>query len=215
MQMHEAVRKTFKQVVAGDLTATGFELERRITEELKLEGLADNGYFEHYREFAVEMIRYFATSREGKTPEKPAVLRVAYGEEEEIIVTHDDVLLASDGSRTLRKIVTGHGRKNDEKKIGAAAFLTAAHEAFPGAEVELVYLADQRTRSVTLKPNELKTRRKHIDKHLGQIKSGRFPQKASSRTCPNCPAFFICGPIPNGSITPTFRSLTNLDGKKS
>jgi len=214
MQMHEAVRKVFKRLVVGDVSATGVELERTITEELKVEGLAGNGYFEHYREFAVDMIRYFAATREGQTPEEPAVLRLAYGEEE-IIVTPDDVLLASDGTRTLRKVITGHGRKDDEKKIGAAAFLTAAHEAFPGAQVELVYLADQRTRSVTLKPNELKTRRKHIDTHLGKIREGQFPQATSTRTCPNCPAFFICGPVPNGSIKPSFRSLTIPDDKKS
>lgn len=209
MQMHEAVRKVFKQVVASEHSSTGAGLETEVAEALKAEGLASNGYYDHYHEFAVAMILYFAASRNGCTPEKPAALRVAYGDEE-IVVTPDDVLLAPDGSRKLRRVMTGHGRKDDEKKLGAAAFLMAAADAFPGAEVELVYLADQQTRSVALKPNEITTRRENIREHLRQIRTGHFPQKASLRTCPNCPAFFICGPIPHGPFTPVSRSLTDL-----
>lgn len=44
-------------------------------------------------------------------------------------VTPDDVLLALDGNRTVRKIMTGRSRKDDEKKVAAAAFLMAATEA--------------------------------------------------------------------------------------
>jgi superfamily I DNA/RNA helicase len=210
MQMHEAVRAVFKGVVAGDVTTTGAALEMNVAEALKSEGLASDGYYEHYLEFAVQMIRYFAASREGLTPEKPTALRVAYGEEE-VIVTPDDVLLSPDGSRTFRRVMTGHGRKDDEKKVGAAALLVAATEAFPGAKVELVYLADQQMRQVALKPNEVTTRRKHMSDHLGEIRAGRFPPNVSSRTCPNCPAFFICGPVPNGAFTPRLRTPNGLD----
>ena len=32
--------------------------------------------------------------------------------------------------------------------------------------------------------------------HGADIRAGVFPAEPSSRTCPGCPAFFICGPTP-------------------
>jgi len=209
MHMHEAVRSVTKRVACGELGATDSELDTKVAEALEAEGLANHGYYEHYRRFALAMVRYFAASREGHTPEKPIALRVTFGAEE-IFVVPDDVLIAPDGVRTLRRVMTGHGRKDDEKAVSAAAFQLAAAEAFPGARVELVYLADQQTRPVTLKPNELKTRERKLSQLLEGIRNGQFPQKASSRTCPNCPAFFICGPIPDGKFQPTFRHPTSV-----
>lgn len=203
MQMHEAVRKVFKQIASDLNTDTDVGMESKVATALEVEGLADHGYYEHYLEFAVAMIRYFVTSRKGYNVEKPTALRVTYGDEE-IIVTPDDVLLAPDGSITVRKVMTGHSRKDDEKKASAAAFLMAATEAFPGAQVELMYLADQQTLSVAFKSKELMTRSEHISQHLQQIRMGSFPPKTSVRTCPNCPSFFICGNVPGGAFAPTF-----------
>ncbi|RYG96225.1 MAG: ATP-dependent helicase, partial [Alphaproteobacteria bacterium] len=142
MQMHEAVRGVFKQVVSGETSATTCELNLKVADALEAEGLANHGYYNHYRSFALAMIHYFAATREGHTPEKSIALRLSFGVEE-IIVMPDDVLIASDGVRTLRRVMTGHGQKDDEKGVGAAAFLLAAAEAFPGSKVELIYLADQ------------------------------------------------------------------------
>jgi len=192
-------------VVSGELSNTGAELDANVAEALEVEGLANHGYYEYYRNFASAMIHYFAASRKGLTPEKPTALRVSFGAEE-IIVMPDDVLIAPDGVRTLRRIITGHGRKGDEKEVGAAAFLIAATEAFPGAKVELVYLADQQTRAVTLTLGELKTRERKLGQLLGDIRAGIFLGRPSSRTCPNCPAFFICGPLPDGAFQPKFRN---------
>jgi superfamily I DNA/RNA helicase len=205
MQMHDAVRTVFKRVVSGEINAGSSELEKNVAEALASEGLTTHGYYEHYRNFALTMIRYFATSREGHNPEAPSALRVAFGKEE-IIVLPDDVLIGNDGVRTFRRVQTGHGRKSDDKDVGAAAFVLAATKAFPGAKVEIVNLADQRARPVSLKPDELKTRERKINEYLAEIRAGRFPQEVSSRTCPNCPAFFICGPVPGGQFEPLFRA---------
>lgn len=204
IQMHDAVRKVFKQVVVGSKTTTESDLDINVDEALAAEGLSDHGYYDQYRDFALAMIRYFATSRMGHIPETPSALQVVHAEEE-IFITPDDVLITPDGTRILRKVMTGHGRKDDEKNISAAVFLMAAVEAFPGARVELVYLADQQVRTIALKPMEIDTRKQHLNKHLKDIRAGRFPQNVSSRTCPNCPAFFVCGQVPDGAFSPTFR----------
>lgn len=204
LQMHDAVRVLIRKVVSGELDAAALDMEVTVRGALENEGLADHGYFDHYREFASAMVGYFVATRYGHSPEVPSALCLTFGGEE-IVVMPDDILKAPDGAKVLRRVMTGHGRKDDEKEVGAAAFLLAATQTFPGAKVELVYLADQQKRSVALKPAELKTRERKLTECLGEIRAGQFPQKESSRTCPNCPAFFICGPMPNGTFQPTFR----------
>ena len=145
------------------------------------------------------MIEFFASIRKGLQPRAPQALHVSYGEEE-IVVTPDDVLVTSDGQITLRKVSTGHARSEDAKSIGAAAFLTAAAEAFPGATVELVYLADQTSTPLSLKAGAMETQRRHMESHLQSIRAGEFPAEPSAFSCPNCPALFICGPVPTGVL---------------
>jgi hypothetical protein len=123
---------------------------------------------------------------------------------EQIIVQPDDVLVGPDGRTTLRRIRTGHQRSSEGKDVGAAAFLLAAQQAFPGATVELVYLADEVRQAIPLSDRELKTRSGKIDGFLKEIRAGRFPADPSPRTCPGCPAFFVCGPTPDGVLQKKF-----------
>ena len=200
MQMHECVRKLFKKVVKGELTSTGTHLREDVCQALTEEGLGEHGYFEHYTQFAVAMIEYFASTRRGYEAREPQALHVSYAGEE-IVVTPDDVLVAADGRITLRRVSTGHSRGEDAKSISAAAFLAAAGEAFPGATVELVYLADRSSTALALKSKEMDTRRRNMESHLRTIRAGAFQAKPSAFSCPNCPALFICGPVPSGSLT--------------
>ena len=47
-------------------------------------------------------------------------------------------------------------------------------------------------------------RKGKLAKFLGDIRAGRFPAKVSAYTCPNCPAFFICGQTPDGPLQKKF-----------
>ena len=82
--------------------------------------------------------------------------------------------------------------------------MLAARQAFPDAVVELVHLADQAVRPLTLSPKKLQTRRDKLAGFLEEIRLGRFPADPSPRTCPGCPAFFICGPTPPGALPKKF-----------
>lgn len=200
MQMHEAVRTVLQAVIKGDepLSDDG-HLERRIANALAANGLADHGYAHDYQTAALSMLRYFATIREGHTLEPSTVLNLAFGAEQ-VTVQPDDVLVRSDGRRTLRRVRTGHHRSGESKDVGAAAFVLAAQQAFPDAIVELVHLSDQTVREVSLSPRELQARRDKLAGFLRDIRAGHFPAEPSSRTCPGCPAFFICGPLPEGPL---------------
>jgi hypothetical protein len=96
-------------------------------------------------------------------------------------------------------------------RIGAAAFLAAAAQAFPQATAELVYLADMQAQPISLTPRKLDSRKDTIGRHLQAIRGGRFPAKASSFTCPNCPALFVCGPVPSGQLKPEMRHASKAN----
>lgn len=204
MQMHEAVRMVFQAVIANaSLIAGETDLEAQIVRAFAVHGLADHGYVAEYKAFAVSMVRYFLAAREGHTPEPPTALSVVFGAEE-IIVRPDDVLVRPDGGRTLRRVQTGHFRSRETEDVGAAAFLLAARQAFPGASVELVHLSDQTARPLDLSARQLQNRRNKLAGFLQRIRAGNFPADPSARTCPGCPAFFVCGPTPAGALEKKF-----------
>lgn len=203
MQMHEAVRTVFRSVIDGDEPIGEVSLEQRVDGALAAHGLTEHGYAQSYREIALAMVRFFLRTREGHTPEAPTALTLTFGEEL-VIVRPDDVLVRPDGRRTLRRIQTGHKRSKEDEDVGAAAFVLAARQAFPDAIVELVHLSDERTAALDMTIKVLQSRRQKLSEYLADIRVGRFPADPAPRRCPNCPAFFICGPTPPGLLTRSF-----------
>lgn len=204
MQMHEAVRDVVKDVITSTVTISSEkDLRREVAKAFSVRDLSDNGYVREYTDYAVAMISFFLSSREGHTPETPTAVIVRLGNEE-LHIEPDDVLLKADGSRTVRRIQTGHFRKSVEDDVGTAAFLLAARQAFPAAEVEFIHLSDQMTRPMEMTDKKLETRRGKLTVHLQDIRAGRFPANPSARICPGCPAFFVCGPTPKGTLEKSF-----------
>ncbi|WP_320534489.1 ATP-dependent helicase [Robbsia andropogonis] len=204
--MHDAVRNLCQKLVADTSPLSIEHLDAAMERELHEHGLGEHGYFEHYREFAVTMIRFFAESRAGYLPMATQALLVSFGAEE-VIVTPDDLLTASDGAIKVRRVMTGHSRSEDDESLGTAAFLAAVERAFRDATAELVYLADRQERAIGLTSRKMANRRDTIVQNLDAIRSGKFPARASSYSCPNCPAFFVCGPVPQGRFRPEIREI--------
>lgn len=198
MQMHEAIREVYRSVVAQGNAHTD-EWEELLSRSFAAQGLHEHGYVDDYRAMATTMLRYFLASRVGARIEAPTALRIAF-DRHEIEVTPDDVLVR-DGKRTIRRVRTGHAPSRDSKDVGAAAFVLAAQAAFPGAQVELVYLADAESKPLTLTPRELSNRQDKLGEIFRGIRGGQFRADASDTTCPNCPAFFVCGAVPPGTLS--------------
>jgi hypothetical protein len=76
----------------------------------------------------------------------------------------------------------------------------AARQALPDAVVEFVHLADESVVTLERTPKVLQNRPVQLGECLRSIRAGLFPDLESSRRCPNCPAFFICGPTPPGVL---------------
>jgi hypothetical protein len=203
MHLHEAVRSVVATVIASDVPVTEQDLEDRTDAALAGEGLADYGYRAEFRDLALAMLRFFLSSRAGAVAEAPVALSLTF-DGEEIIVQPDEVLVRPDGVRAVRRIRTGHLRSAESKDVGAAALILAVKQAFPGAVAELVHLSDGEAHLLSLSDRELKGRKDKLEKFLGDIRAGRFPAEVSSRTCSNCPAFFICGQTPDGPLQKKF-----------
>jgi hypothetical protein len=199
MHLHEVVRSVVEAVIASEDPVTERDLEERAEAALVSEGLGDHGYRAEFRDLAMAMLRFFLASRAGAVAEAPIALSLTFGGEE-VIVRPDEVLVRPDGIRAVRRIRTGHLRSAESKDVGAAALILAVRQAFPGAVTELVHLSDGEAHEISLSDRELKGRKDKLVKFLGDIRAGRFPAEISSRTCPNCPAFFICGPTPDGPL---------------
>jgi superfamily I DNA/RNA helicase len=204
MQMHEAVRKIYKDVIEGKtLIDDDNQINEQVDAEFLVHGLSDHGYVKEYRGFAIPMLRYFTATRKGRTTEKPTALSIFFGNER-IIVLPDDVLLDASGKRTFRRVKTGHHSKSHAEDLDSAALLMAAQQAFPDATVELVYLSDQISEALSLTSRKLSNRKEILDAFLKSIRTGKFPAMPSSKTCPRCPAFFVCGATPQGVLQKNF-----------
>ena len=199
--MHEAVRSVFEAVIASSGVSTG-NLEALVAQAFSQHGLHDHGYVDDYRRIALTMLRYFVSSREAAVLEAPMALSLTF-DEVQIVVWPDEVLVRG-GVRTLRRVDTGHAPRSDPKDVGAAAFVMAAKAALPGALVELVYLADEAAKPLWLTDRELANRQGKLGDMLGGIRRGSFPANRSAYVCPGCPAFFICGPTPTGTLCKVF-----------
>jgi superfamily I DNA/RNA helicase len=221
MRLHEAVRAVVYDLIDGaitagiatDSTASGGTvseaaaiedllheaIERQLAEAFAAQDLDGHGYAADYRALARGMTRYFLAARAGHTPAARDAVTLTFGDDE-IVVRPDDVLLRADGKRIVRRVRTGHLRSTELKDVGAAAFVLAARQVAPDAVVEFVHLGDEATQPVALSAKELSNRREKLAGFLAEVRAGRFPTEPTPRTCPGCPAFFVCGPTPPGAL---------------
>ena len=203
MQLHEAVRSVVQRLAAAAEPVPSNEMATMIEAAITQHDLHEHGYRDDFLQLAGTLVGYFAASRSGLEPEPatPICVQVVGGE---IFALPDDVLVGPDGQRIVRSIRTGHRRSKAGKDVGSAAFLLAARSAFPGAQVHLVHLADGSAEPVPLTDKEVANRKTKLEGFLEHVRQGRFPMERSEFTCPNCPAFFICGPVPDGEMEKTF-----------
>jgi hypothetical protein len=135
--------------------------------------------------------------------EAPTALRITFGNHE--VEVRPDEVLVRDGVRTLRRVKTGHATSQEGKDVGAAAFVLAARAAFPDAVVELVYLADAEAKQLGVVGQGAERPSGQAGRtSCARSAVERFRAEASDMTCPNCPAFFVCGALPQGTLVKAF-----------
>lgn len=200
MKMHEAVRSVCQTIIDTG-QASGWEncLEEAFVEQ----ELHEHGYAMEYRAMATAMLQFFLASREGAVAQPTRALSVIF-DDQQIVVRPDEILLQN-GVQVLRTVRTGHAPHKELKDVGSAAVLLAAQRAFPGATVDVIYLADGEIRPLSLTSKQLTNSYSKLADILAGIRAGQFVAKRSEYTCPGCPAFFVCGATPPGTLYKTFQ----------
>jgi hypothetical protein len=203
-QMHDAVRVVSKEIVSRGPSVPGeSEIGSMIDQAFAARGLTSHGYVAEFRELAAQMIGYFVSQRAASVPEAPMPLGFSI-DAGEIVVLPDDVLVQPGRGRVFRRLHTGHYREKDVKELEAAAFAIAVQHHAADAETQVLHLSDRKTSAIAISGRPMQTQRKHLETALSGIRAGDFSPNASPFTCPNCPAFFVCGPVPPGEFRKKF-----------
>lgn len=198
MKMHDVVQKTIEAAQAENASFASDQLEAVFGEVWRSHGPAAHGHAEEYKQIALGLIRYLIVSSNGYTVTRPPRLRLPVGNDE-IVIAPDQALRDAQGQVTMRKVRTGHRAEKETDGVSAAAFHLAATAHSPHCRVELVHLSDAVITPVQMSATVLRNRQATLASLYADIRAGHFPPEEGI-TCPRCPAFFICGPIPCGTL---------------
>jgi superfamily I DNA/RNA helicase len=201
MRMHEAASAVMQRIVRGPAIEGPTDVRTAIAEACRDAGLNEDPQFEQYVSIAEGLVDFFHASRAGMQVVEPVAMPIIVNGHE-IIFQPDDVLIDASGIRRIRRVRTGHGRSTDTKDVGALVLSLAASNAFIDALVELVHLSDGKVTPLPAVRGD--GGRAKITDILAAITAGRFEASPSPRTCPGCPAFFVCGPVPMGALRKKF-----------
>lgn len=201
MQMHEVVRNVF-QTLLGISNDDLIDWKPILEANFEKFGLNKHGYLNDYRKIAEMMLNFFLESRKGAIIETSDKLMLDNADIN-ITINVDEILLRG-GIRTLRYVSTGHMPSSTIKNIKYAVFSIAAKKAFPNSSAELVYLADNKIYPLEFKEKFLNDCENKILEIVSRIHKGEFKLADSAFNCPNCPALFICGNVPKGSLKKEF-----------
>ena len=204
MRMHEAARMVVRAITHDGLDITDDAgLRTAVEQACDDHGLETSGSFAELRATALTLVINFRLSRGSHQPEPPATLTLRVGDDK-ILFRPDDVLVADDGSRIYRRVRTGVYRDADTKDLGVAMTLLAIADNAPAATAEVVHLSSDKITSLALSALVLGRRRDALRLAMDEIRAGHFPAAPSQRVCPRCPAFFVCGPVPAGTLQKDF-----------
>lgn len=200
MKMHAAVQAVVDWVVTKEPHQVTQEvLNHRLSAALEESGVNTSGYAAEYRGIAKSLVDRLIQSRAGMTKlDDPGLKHV--GSVASIDVRVDDFLKAPDGRILVRRVKTGHTVKSGLTDTATTSMFFAAKDAFPGSIVEVVHLAEAEPALIDIDAKKWPARRKEVDEVLSTIVAGELPLDRTGRPCPKCPAFFICGALPEGTL---------------
>jgi superfamily I DNA/RNA helicase len=204
MRMHEAARSVVRAIVRDGLDVSDdARLAAAVGSACDDHGLEGPGVFAELRAAAVALVAAFVRTRGPHTPRTPETLILRLGGDE-VRYGADDVLADAQGNFVHRRVRTGVYRKSDTEDLSVAAALLAIADNAPGSAAEVVHLTDGRVSPLAMTPLVLGRRRDALQVAIGRVRAGDFPTDPTQRVCPRCPAFFVCGPVPAGTLRKEF-----------
>jgi len=196
-KLHLAVQEVVNDLLSRlDDLPDGSELDALLQSALESHGFGEDD--DEYEQVAQELIAYFVASKTGLSASAPdeATLPFPGGN---ISVTPDQLLRTEAGHTLLRRVKTGHKLSTEDNSLEVAVLEIAAQSYSTSTTAQVVYLSDQKVTDVELTDRKRTNRTKKLASVGNAIRSGEYPVSPSV-TCPQCPAYFVCGPLPIGEI---------------
>lgn len=203
MRMHNATREVTDWIVTQDpASVSADEIEQRLQRAFDAQGF-DADDRADYVEIAHTLASALQENRAGQT--RLPVSRLSYNAGHGVIEVMPDEALMHNGVRIVRTIRTGHAGHDSTEDWAATAFVLAAAQHPDRPVPHQVFLGDGTFDPIDLTERKLHGRRDKIVDALEKIVAGAFATDPNPRTCPSCPAFFFCGPVPDGPLTKKVR----------
>jgi hypothetical protein len=158
------------------------------------------GYVEDLQRAGFELLETLMRTREGHVPGPREPVTIDLGGLD-LVVLPDEV--RGEGSGTVyRRVRTGRRRKEEEDDLVYAAYSMAAGlRNGPGARVEAIHLSGDGVMGVSLTARKQMNREQKLRLIAEGILAGNFPPDPDERSCPRCPHYVTCGPVPAGPLT--------------
>lgn len=177
-------------------------VEARFDEVWLEKGPTANGFAEDYRRAGLGLVRALMRSREGHGHGGGASVTLDLGGLR-VIVTPDEV--RGDGAGVaFRRVRTGRRASEEEDGIVYGLYELAARRRPGGrASVEAIHLSEpdgEMVMRLALSEKKVANRETKATGQAERILAGEFPRKPNERTCPRCPHYFVCGPVPAGTL---------------
>lgn len=170
----------------------------RFDEVWNRKGPVDHGYADDYRAVGLGLVEALMRSRQGHASGVRARIALPLGGMS-ILVEPDEVRGTGAGA-TFRRVRTGRKVAKEEDDIVYALYLMAARSGGTGAGVEAIHLSEETVTPIELTPRKMSNRHDTVHGFAAAILAGDFPPEPGDRTCPRCPHYVTCGPVPEGAL---------------
>lgn len=177
------------------------ELTTQFDSSWESKGPTGHAYNDHYRDIGFRFVEFLHESRRSKHLIQPEEIQLPFSDGI-VTILPDEVSRDSSGRHKVTKINSGKLGSKEFDKIEYTLLLEAAEQRFgKGTEVGAIHLTGETESTAVISAAKRKTRIEKSNETVSKIAHGQYPAIPSTRTCPTCPNFFICGQIPPGTIS--------------
>lgn len=176
------------------------EVEAAFADAWQRKGAVDHGYAGDYRRIGRRLVDYYLQVRRSLALAKTEPIALPFSGCE-IVVRMDAVADSPGGNVILRRVKSGKKPSGDLDDLEFGILqLAAAHAYGARAQVEISFLTSEESVPLELTPKKLNTRKLKVEDIVAKIHAGEYPAEEEARTCPRCPSYYVCGPVPHGSL---------------
>jgi len=176
------------------------EVETAFVEAWQRKGAVNHGYAADYQRIGRRLVDYYLKVRDSLALAKtePIVLPLVGCE---IVVRPDSVANCPGGTMVLRRIKSGKKPSGELDELEFGILQMAAEYAYGSrAQVEVSFLTSEESVPLDLTLRKLGVRKQKVQDIVAKIQAGEYPAEKGDRTCPRCPSYYVCGPVPAGPL---------------